>query len=112
MISHDASLGLIHGWSANVSWGVGVKKLTARNSPDMLGDKIGMKQVPVRALNAPYSSIVIVFQGEAIRDDGKSPNPLFRVETADFRADVFGNFFVDFWGAPNKRETPIWINTD
>ena len=77
MINHDASLGLIHGWSANVSWGVGVKKLTARNSPDMLGDKIGMKQVPVRALNAPYSSKSTVFQGEAIRDDGRSPNPLF-----------------------------------
>ena len=100
MISHDASLGLIPGWSANVSWGVGVKKLTARNSPDMLGDKIGMKQVPVRALNAPYSSIVIVFQGEAIRDDGKSPNPLFWVETADFRADIFGNFFCGFLGCP------------
>ena len=102
MISHDASLGLIHGWSANVSWGVGVKKLTARNSPDMLGDKIGMKQVPVRALNAPYSSIVIVFQGEAIRDDGKSPSLVVGVERAGFRVDVFGRFFVDFWGAPNK----------
>ena len=100
MISHDASLGLIHGWSANVSWGVGVKKLTARNSPDMLGDKIGMKQVPVQALNAPYSSIVIVFQGEAIRDDGKSPNPLFWVETEGFRVDIFGRFLMDFLGCP------------
>ena len=107
MISHDASLGMIHGWSANVSWGVGVKNLTARNSPDMLGDKIGMKQVPVRALNAPYSSKCIVFQGEAIRDDGKSPNPLCWVETADFRADIFAIFFVDFWAAPNKREPPM-----
>ena len=79
---------MIHGWSANVAWGVGVKNLTARNSPDMLGDKIGMKQIP--ALNAPCSSKCIVFQGEAIRDDGKSPNPLFWVETADFRVDFLG----------------------
>ena len=27
MISHDASLGMIHGWSANVSWGLGWKIL-------------------------------------------------------------------------------------
>ena len=100
MISHDASLGLIHGWSANVSWGVGVKNLTARNSPDMLGDKIGMKQVPVRALNAPYSSKCIVFQGEAIRDDGKSPNPLFCFETAGFRTDFFYIFLGGFLGCP------------
>ena len=53
MISHDASLGLIHGWSANVSWGSGAKNLTARKSPDMLGSKMGTKMVPVRALKAP-----------------------------------------------------------
>ena len=91
---------MIHGGSPNMSWGVGVKNLTARNSPDMLGDKIGMKQVPVRALNAPYSSKCIVFQGEAIRDDGKSPNPLFWVETDSFRVDVFGRFLVDFLVCP------------
>ena len=74
----------------------------------MLGKEIGMKRVPVRALKLPTISKYIVFQGEAIRDDGKSPNPLFCVKTADFRADIFGNILVDFWGAPNKRETPIW----
>ena len=60
---------------------------------------MGMKRVPVRALKVPYSSKCTVFQGEAIRDDGKSPNPLFFVETADFRVDIFDRFFVDFWGA-------------
>ena len=93
MISHDASLGLIHGWSANVSWGVGVKNLTARNSPDMLGDKIGMKQVPVRALNAPYSSKCIAFQGEAIRDDGKSPNPFILGQNGRFPGQHFRSIF-------------------
>ena len=63
---------------------------------------MGTKQVPVRALKLPTKSICIVFQGEAIGDDGKSPKPLFWVETADFRVEVFGRFFVDFWGAPNK----------
>ena len=85
--------------------GVGVKNLTARNSPDMLGDKIGMKQVPVQALNAPYSSKCIVFQGEAIRDDGKSPNPLFWIETADFRVDIFGQFF----GVPLTKVKPPFV---
>ena len=80
-------------------WG---KNLTARNSPDMLGDKIGMKWAPVRALKLPTISICIVFQGEAIGDDGKSPKPLFGVETASFRVEVFGGFLVDFLGAPNK----------
>ena len=76
-------------------------------APDMLGAKIGMKWVPVRALKLPTISICIVFQGEAIGDDGKSPKPLFWVETADFRVDIFGRFLVDFWGAPNKRKTPF-----
>ena len=64
-----------------MSEGGGVKNLTARNSPDMLGEKIGMKRVPVRALKLPTTSKCIVFQGEAIRDDGKSPKSLFGVET-------------------------------
>ena len=85
-----------------MSEGVGGENLTARNLPDMLGDKIGMKWAPVRALKLPTISICIVFQGEAIGDDGKSPKPLFWVETADFRVDIFGRFLVDFWGAPNK----------
>ena len=89
---------MIHGWSAKVSWGSGAKNLTARKSPDMLGGKMGTKRVPVRALKVPYSSKCTVFQGEAIRDDGKSPNPLFWVETADFQVDIFGRFLVDFFG--------------
>ena len=76
--------------------GSGAKNLTARKSPDMLGGKMGTKRVPVRALKVPYSSKCTVFRGEAIRDDGKSPNPLFWVETADFRADIFGRFSVIF----------------
>ena len=74
MIIHDASGGMIHGGSPKMSWGSGAKNLTARKSPDMLGGKMGPKRVPVRALKVPYSSKCIVFQGEAIRDDGKSPN--------------------------------------
>ena len=100
MISHDASLGLIHGWSANVSWGVGVKNLTARNSPDMLGDKIGMKQVPVRALKLPTISICIVFQGEAIRDDRKSPNPFILGRSGKFPGRLFRQFVGGFLGCP------------
>ena len=46
-------------------------------APDMLGAKIGMKWVPVRALKLPTISIGIVFQGEAIGDGGKSPKPYF-----------------------------------
>ena len=80
-------------------WG---KNLTARNLPDMLGDKIGMKWAPVRALKLPTISICIVFQGEAIGDDGKSPKPSFWVETASFRVEGFDGFLVDFLGAPNK----------
>ena len=66
-------------------------------SPDMLGEKIGMKRVPVRALKLSTASKCTAFQGEAIRDDGRSPNPLFCVETADFRVDVFG-LFLDLLG--------------
>ena len=98
---------MIHGGSPNMSWGVGVKNLTARNSPDMLGEKICTKRVPVRALNIPTISKCTVFRGEAIRDDGKSPNPVFWVETAGFRVDVFGRFSEFFFGAPNKRKTAI-----
>ena len=85
-----------------MSEGGGVKNLTARKLPDMLGDKIGMKWVPVRALKLPTISICIVFQGEAIGDDGKSPKPLFWVETASFQVKDFDGFLVDFLGAPNK----------
>ena len=99
---------MIHGWSAKVSWGSGAENLTARKSPDMLGGKMGTKRAPVTALKVPYSSKCTVFRREAVRDDGKSPNPLFWVETADFRADILGRFLVDFCGAPNKSETPIW----
>ena len=56
-----------------------------------------MKWAPVRALKLPTISICIVFQGEAIGDDGKSPNPLFWVETASFRVEVFDVFLVDLW---------------
>ena len=83
-----------------MSWGGWVKNLTARNSPDMLGEKIGTKRVPVRALNIPTISKCTVFRGEAIRDDGRSPNPVFWVETAGFRVDVFGRCLVDFLGCP------------
>ena len=93
---------MTHGWSANMSEGVGVKNLTPRNSPDMSCEKIGMKRPPVRALKLPRISNCIVFQGEAIGDDGKSPKPLFGVETASFRVEVLGCFLVDFLGAPDK----------
>ena len=87
-------------WSAKVSWGPGAKNLTARKSPDMLGGKMGTKRVPVRALKVSTISNSTVFRVEAIRDDGRSPNPLFGVETAGFRVDVFGNLLVDFLGCP------------
>ena len=90
-----------------MSWGVGVKNLTARVVPEMLGSKMGMKWVPVRALKVSTISISTVFRGEAIREDGRSPGPLFGVEMSDFRVDFSGIFLVDFWGAPNKSETPI-----
>ena len=93
---------MIHGWSAKVSWGSGAKNLTARKSPDMLGGKIGTKRAPVRALKLPYPSKCTAFQGEAIGDDGKSPKPLFGVETANFQVELFDGLFVDFLGAPNK----------
>ena len=81
-----------------MTWGGGVKKITARIMPDMLGAKIGTKRVPVRALNTPTSSKCTAFQGEAIRDDRRSPNPVFGVEAVGFRVDVFGLFiFVFFW---------------
>ena len=100
MIIHDASGGMIHGGSPKMSWGSGAKNLTARKSPDMLGSKMGTKRFPVRALKVPYSSKCTVFRGEAIRDDGKSPNPLFGVETADFQVNIFNRFLVDFLGCP------------
>ena len=87
--------------------GVGVKNLTARVVPDMLGSKIGMKRVAVRALKVSTISNSTVFQGEAIREDGRSPGPLFWVEMSDFRVDFLGRFLVDFWGDPNKRKPPL-----
>ena len=73
-----------------MSEGSGAKNLTARKSPDMLGGKMGTKWVPVRALKLPYPSKCTVFQGEAIRDDGRSSEPLSWVEMVDFLVDVFG----------------------
>ena len=61
---------------------------------------MGTKRVPVRALKVPYSSKCTVFQGEAIRDDGKSPNSLFWVETADFRVAQFWSIFGRFFWVP------------
>ena len=88
---------MIHGKSANMTDGGGGKNLTARNLPDMLGDKSGMKWAVVRALKLPTISICIVFQGEAIGDDGKSPKALCRVETASSLVEVLRGFVVDFW---------------
>ena len=87
MIIHDASDGMIHGGSPKMSWGSGAKNLTARRSPDMLGSKMGTKMAPVRALNAQSTLSRAEFRGDAIRDDGRSPNSLVGVETASFRAD-------------------------
>ena len=83
-----------------MAWGAGGKNLTARIVPDILGGKMGTKVVPVGALNASTISKRRVLRGEAIRDNGRSPNPLFGVETAGFRVDVFGRFLVDFLGCP------------
>ena len=63
---------------------------------------MGTKRVPVRALKLPYPSKCTVFQGETIRDNGRSPKALFWVETASFRVEVFDGILVDFLGAPNK----------
>ena len=57
---------------------------------------------PVQALKLPTISICTVFQGEAIGDDGKSPKPLFWVETASFWVEAFDGFLVEIVGAPNK----------
>ena len=59
-------------------------------SPDMLGAKIGMKWVPVRALKLPTISIGIVFQGEAIGDGGKSPKPYFWGQNGPKKIHVWG----------------------
>ena len=79
----------------------------------MLGSKMGTKMAPVRALNAQSTILRAKFRGDAIRDDGRSPTPLFWLETASFRADFFGIFFVKIWGAPNTRKTAmlflLWI---
>ena len=87
------------------SWGVsqyepggGVKNLTARIAPDMLGSKMGMKRVPVRALKVPTISNSTVFRGEAIREDARLPEPSFWLEMPDFRADFFLLFFCRIIG--------------
>ena len=93
---------MIHGRSANMSEGAGGKNLTARNLPDMLGGKIAMEWAPVRALKLPTISICIVFQGEAIGDDGKSPKPNFgskrQISGSKFSAD----FLWILWVPPRK----------
>ena len=61
---------------------------------------MGAKMVLVRALNTPTISKCTALRGEANRDDGRSPNPLFWAETALFRVDIFGRFLVDFFGVP------------
>ena len=83
-----------------MAWGGGGKNLTARIVPDMLEGKMGTKMVPVGALNAPTISKCTALRGEANRDDGRSPNPLFWVKTAGFRVNIFGRFLVDFLGCP------------
>ena len=83
-----------------MAWGVGAKNLTARIVPDMLGSEMGTKMVPVGALNAPTISKCTALRGEANHDDGRSPNPLFWLETEGFRVDIFGRFLVDFLGCP------------
>ena len=72
-----------------MAWGGGGKNLTARIVPDMVKGKTGMKVVPVGALNAPTISKCTALRDEANRDDGRSPNPLFGVETEGFRVDIF-----------------------
>ena len=86
--------------------GGGVKNLTAKKSPDMLGEKIGTKRFPVRAPNIPTISKCTVFQGEAVRDDGRSPKPLFGNETASFWVAVFGQFICGFLGVPLTHMKP------
>ena len=83
-----------------MAWGVGGKNLTARIVPDMLGGKMGTKMVPVGALNAPTISKCTALRDEANRDDGRSPNPVFCIETEGFGVDIFGRFLVDFLGCP------------
>ena len=78
----------------------GVKNLTARNSSEMLGEQIGMKRVPVRALKLPITSKCTVFRCEAIRDGKRSLKQVFWVETAGFWVNVFGRFGADFFGCP------------
>ena len=80
--------------------GGGGKNPTARIAPDMLGSNMGTKMVPVRALNTPTISKCTALRDEAVRDDGRSPNPIFVLETAGFQVDIFGRFFVDFLGCP------------
>ena len=81
------------GGSPKMSWGSGVKNLTARIAPDMLGGKMGTKMVPVRALKAPSTISRAKFRGDAIRDDGRSPNPFILVQNGRFPGRLFLSLF-------------------
>ena len=90
-----------------MAWGVGVENLIARNSPDMLGTKMGTKIAPIWRLNAPKVPFCAKFRREAVRDDGKVRNPIVLGPNAGFRVDVFGRFSVDFFGVPlTKKKLP------
>ena len=90
-----------------MAWGG--KNLTARIVPDM-GRKMGTKRVPMRALNTPTISKCTVLRGEAVRDNRRSPSPLFGVEMAGFRVDVCGRLLVDFVAVPlpNEKKHVLW----
>ena len=100
MIIHDASWHRIHRGSPLMAWRGGGKNLTARIAPDILGSNMGTKMVPVGALNASTISKCTALRDEAVRDDGRSPNPLFGVETEGFHVNSFGRFLIDFLGCP------------
>ena len=99
MIIHDASGGMIHGGSPKMSWGSGAKNPTARKSPDMLGSKMDTEMVPVRALNAQSTILRAKFRGDAIRDDGRSPNHYFGSKR-QVAGPTFSAFFRWIFGAP------------
>ena len=58
----------------------------------MLGKK-GHGKGPRESPECADLTILHRTSGDAIRDDWKSPNPLFWVEAAGFRVDIFGRFF-------------------
>ena len=77
--------------------GLGKKSYRREFGRHVGGKKIGMKRVQVGALNISTISNCTVFRCEAARDDQRSPKGLLWVETADFRVNIFGRFFVLFW---------------